>query len=302
MRNLVWLASYPKSGNTWLRALLTAYLDPAGGPLDINRMNIGTHSASRQLFDHAVGVPSAYLRDAEIEHCRAGVLRRFDAGIEQPQFVKVHDRWRHGKALADPGAGVAAASRAQADASIFPADSTLATVVIVRNPLAVAPSFAHHMGVSIDEAIGAMANPRFVLAGIGQSVSNQLAQPLGSWSTHTASWLEQDELPVTLVRYEDLSANTPGTLGRVLTAVGLTVDPARVDSAVAASGFDQLKAAEQESGFVEAVGAGRVFFRRGLVDGWRAELTADQIDRIRADHRDWMLRLGYQDQPVVAAL
>ncbi|MEJ2083836.1 MAG: sulfotransferase, partial [Acidobacteriota bacterium] len=38
MTGIVWLASYPKSGNTWLRAFLMNFLDPGKRPVDINQL------------------------------------------------------------------------------------------------------------------------------------------------------------------------------------------------------------------------------------------------------------------------
>ena len=61
----VWLASYPKSGNTWLRAVYTALLN--GSEPDINSLDAGDLGASRAVFDAALGLRSADLTPDEVD-------------------------------------------------------------------------------------------------------------------------------------------------------------------------------------------------------------------------------------------
>jgi hypothetical protein len=69
-RKIVWLASYPKSGNTWLRGFITALLHPGNAGIDINNLYTTTIASSRQLFDELTGVSSADLAPEEIEKLR----------------------------------------------------------------------------------------------------------------------------------------------------------------------------------------------------------------------------------------
>src|ERR1035438_8198169 len=67
MSEIVWLASYPKSGNTWLRVFLSNFLRPNAVPADINELEFGVGAHDRALFDSALGVESADLTEEEIE-------------------------------------------------------------------------------------------------------------------------------------------------------------------------------------------------------------------------------------------
>jgi hypothetical protein len=107
------------------------------------------------------------------------------------------------------------------------------------------------------------------------------------------SWLDQTELPVQLVRYEDLHTDPAATFAGILQAAGLPVDTKRLTAALAQSRFDRLQAQEEAAGFKERLMGAPRFFRRGQADSWRAELTPAQIERIVADHRLVMTRLGY---------
>lgn len=277
MPRLVWLASYPKSGNTWTRAFLTAYLAGPGAPLDLNDIDASLHAASRPLFDRVVGLPSGDLTAEEIDRLRAGVYRAYDIEGTEPLFLKTHDRWR----LATDGQPV------------FPPDATRLVVLIVRNPLAVAPSFANHMGSTVDDAITRMSDDDAVLASQTDRLAPQLPQPMGSWSTHTTSWLDQDQLPVLVVRYEDLRAEPAPWFSRILAASGIDPDPDLIADALDRTSFDRLRAAEAEGGFRERPVGSSAFFRRGSANGWREELTDEQVARIVTDHGAVMARLHY---------
>jgi len=273
MSHLIWLASYPKSGNTWMRALLTAYLGGPDAELDINDLDASRHAASRPLFDRVTGLPSSSLLPDEVDVLRPQVYRAVNSECVEPMFLKVHDAWR-----------------TVGQDALFPADCTRLAVLIVRNPLAVAPSLAEHSGRTIDGVIEVMADPDHALAGSGSAA--QLRQVMGSWSDHTGSWLERSGLPVHLVRYEDLRRDTASAFRGVVQACGLGVDEAAITAAVERTSFDRLREQEAETGFRERLGSSP-FFRRGMVDGWREELTDEQAARIRADHAEWMARLGY---------
>ncbi|MCB9122415.1 MAG: sulfotransferase domain-containing protein [Caldilinea sp.] len=277
MRRLVWLASYPKSGNTWVRLFLDAYSHPERQALDINAADVSLHAGNRDLFDRVIGLEASELTPAEIERYRPDVYRQLAIEADEPLFIKVHDRWRHN---AD-------------DAPIFPPETTAATIYIVRDPRAVAPSYANHYGVSIDKAIEEMATSDYAVAARSNRLSPQLHQPLGSWSQHVSSWLDQQDLPVLLVRYEDLHAAPEATFGAILQHAGLAVDQARLASALDQSRFDRLRAQEEAVGFKERLSQAPRFFRRGVAGGWRDELTAAQIARIEAVHGQVMARLGY---------
>ncbi len=277
MQRLVWLASYPKSGNTWVRLFLAAYSHPERDELDINTIDVSLHAGNRDLFDRVIGLEASELTPTEIERYRPDVYRQLAVEAEEPLFIKVHDRWR----------------RNADGASIFPPETTAATVYIVRDPRGVAPSYANHYNLSIDAAIEQMATVDNAIAVPANRLRSQLHQPMGSWSQHVTSWLDQTELPVHLVRYEDLHADPEAAFDRILQAAGLPVDAERLAVALAQSRFDRLQAQEEAAGFKERlIGASR-FFRRGQADSWQEELTPAQIRRIETDHGVVMARLGY---------
>jgi aryl sulfotransferase len=168
-------------------------------------------------------------------------------------------------------------------------------IVIARDPRDVAPSFANHYRSSIDEAVAFMSDrdAGFCTKTLRQHI--QLRQKLPGWSGHIASWLDQTDIPVHLIRYEDMKADTVGTLGRALAFAGRAATDEEIHRAVAFADFAELRLQEQDKGFRETpVRPGGLFFRRGQAGAWRDELSAEQVARIEAAHAPMMRRLGYE--------
>lgn len=273
---VVWLASYPKSGNTWVRALLTAYVGDTS--IDINRLDGSVIASARHVFDDAVGVSSADLDPQEVERLRPHVYRHQAAAATGPLLMKVHDAYR-------------TTSDGQ---PLFPPDITRSAVYIVRHPADVALSLAHHSNVSIDEAIDRMAREDFVFSPSAGRLDEQLPQRLGSWSHHVTSWVSQSVIPVRLVRYEDLLSDGAVTLAGLVGAVGAAAVASRVERALDVCRFDRLRTQELERGFKERPGSAKgLFFRRGQAGSWRDEMSQAQYARVAAAHERVMERLGY---------
>ncbi len=168
-------------------------------------------------------------------------------------------------------------------------------ILIVRDPRDVAASLANHNRSSIDEAIAFMNNPRAMFCANPQRQHIQLRQRLLNWSGHVRSWLEQTDIPVHLIRYEDMQANIEQVFRRALAFAGRIASDEQIQRAVTFANFDELQRQESQTGFGEAPRSlGGPFFRRGQSGSWRDELTPEQVDTIETAHAVMMQRLGYQ--------
>ncbi len=287
-----WLASYPKSGNTWLRMLL-ANMSATDAPADINDLpERGGIASARGPFDHLTLIDSGLLTFDEIDALRPRVYEELARGAQDDEydnepdaasvrFVKAHDAYT----LTPKGEPLLAGARG-ADAAI----------VIVRDPRDVAPSLANHGHIGIDEAIARMSDDEDGFCARSDRQHNQLRQRLLGWSGHVTSWLDQRDIPVLPVRYEDMRADPAGQLRRVLGFARRPASEEDIARAVAFADFAELSGQEQEKGFREAPRpyAGGAFFRRGEAGAWRDELTPEQVARIEAAHGAVMRRLGYE--------
>jgi hypothetical protein len=279
MNGIVWLASYPKSGNTWLRVLLTNYLRDTGEPADINNLLSGPNAGSRDCFDQWAGVEGSALDANVVDRLRPQVYRCVARDADDTLFMKVHDAW----------------ARVDTGEPMFPADVTLAVVYIIRNPLDLAGSYAHHRGTSIEAAVERMCGGSAERPSGLPGLPGQLRERAGSWSQHVRSWVDHSGGPVHVVRYEDLSVDAGRVFGGVVTFCGLDYDEARVKKAVAFSSFAELQRQEASAGFRErSTAASGGFFRRGEVGSWCDELPGYLAERLTATHHEMMERFGYE--------
>lgn len=272
---IVWLASYPKSGNTWVRVFLTNYLSAESAPADINDLQGGPIASARPVFDELVGVEASDLTSAEIAYYRPAVYRLLARESGNPLVMKVHD-----------------AFRGRTHTPMFPVEATTAVVYILRNPLDVAVSLAHHHGVSIDQAVSRLCDG-FALAPCGDELRQQLEQVLLSWSGHVQSWVDESNLPVHVVRYEDLTRDPGPAFQSIVEAAGLEADGVRIARAIKFSRFEELLGQERDKGFKERSPRAASFFRKGRIGDWRTALTPAHVRQVVAEHGETMRRFGY---------
>ena len=277
--NIVWIASYPKSGNTWVRAFIANLLGDGGGPVHINCLP-ADNANTRLLFDTMTGIDSANLPAEEIDELRPGFYQALAASSEQPRYYKIHDAYR---CLPD-------------GSPIFPAAATRRTLYIVRNPLAVAPSFARFLGRDIDSVIAEMNDDGHALNQEDRDITRMLPQLVSSWSGHVRSWLDAAiGMKVHLMRYEDMLREPEHTFAEAARALGFEGSAAEIRRAVEHSSFARLKEMELADGFRERPPLAAAFFREGAANGWRDVLSGAQVAAIVARHGDMMRRLGYLD-------
>lgn len=275
MNGFYWLASYPKSGNTWLRFFLES-LKTGGSEIDINRANLCGHAASREAFDRIFDIASADLTGDEITNARPALYEALASQADAPMLMKVHDAWMN----------------TPSGAPLFPPKLTLGAIVIVRDPRDVAVSFAHHGAKSMDFAIDRMGNPLASTEMSGRRLPEKLPQRLSSWSLHVESWLSAP-IRVLPLKYEDMLTDPMLCFGRTAEFLGFDLSPETLSKAIEAVRFDRLRSAEEAGGFRERMTGPSRFFRRGTAGGWRDSLSPAQVARIEEDHGLMMKKLGY---------
>lgn len=278
MSGIIWLASYPKSGNTWYSIFLANLLSGQSSPVDISQPLPAGNFAARELFDRLTGWESSELTPAQLADLRIPAQQTL--ALEQPRpIVKTHD------AFSDPRDG----------RPRFSPQATRCAWYLVRNPLDVVVSLGHHAGMSLDDAIRFVNDPR----GVSFSEGNwpQIPQLLLDWSSHVAGWADAAGIRVHVMRYEDMLRAPEETFRRACAFAGLPAEPDRVRQALEFSRFENLQRQEAEIGFPEAQ-ADRPFFRAGRSGSWRQTLSAAQVSAVVERHEKIMRRFGYwPDQP-----
>jgi len=275
-RGLVILASYPKSGNTWVRALISGLVRSSS--------EICLDSLEGKIVSHAHPLvcpfPPSNMTLAEADHWHADACLAISDPVAKFSLLKTHTTLRK-----DPR-----------EEWIFPRSQVLGAVHVVRHPFDVLPSLANHLSKSIPEALEYLLKKDTAMGGR----KGRLREFWGSWSQHTRSWMmDIPPFPILRVRYEDLKTDTVEELRRVAEFIGgFDLNPEALQRATAAAKFERLQEQEQEKGFRETPSATKSFFRKGQSgEGWDA-LSDEQRTRIFEACRAEMDQLGYsQERP-----
>jgi hypothetical protein len=223
------------------------------------------------------GIEASDLTHAQIDLLRPRVYEQIAAGFDRHRFLKTHDAWTYNVA-GEPILSTAAAA-----------------IYLVRNPLDVAVSFAHHQGTDIDCVIESMQDPACILRGRPTMPSATLPTQVLSWEGHVRSWLDEASIRVHLVRYEDMQARPLETFTEIVRFSGLEYDQHDIEAALDASAFGRLQELERKTGFREKLVDSISFFRKGLAGSWRETLTQSQVQSLIRAHGTVMRRLGYLD-------
>ena len=278
LHGILWLASYPKSGNTWTRNLLHNLLDilegkDEGDTHDINAMNELTFwEISAPMYEKFLEKPVTECSRKEIAAVRPQVQELIAENVDGLAMVKTHhclvmDR------------GTPAINMAVTAGAIY----------IVCNPLDVAISFANHMSCDIDQSIDMMGQ-RGLETGMSE---RNVYEIYGSWSQHVESWTSKPHRGIYIMRYEDMLEDPMRIFGKLAAFMLLRPTPAQLRLAIDRSSFEKLKEQEEKEGFKEKPEKAERFFRSGKSGEWREKLTRRQVREIVATHHKQMARFGY---------
>ena len=271
--SIVWLASYPKSGNTWVRLFIANYIMNSETPVPINQLpRFGSGDSVLHQY-RAVGGAAVDLNDPRNSlRLRDRVLRGIVSNNADINLVKTHNK----RTIAN---GVA----------VIPPQYTRSAIYVMRNPLDVVVSYARHYGMSLADTVTAICHKDNALAPDASSV----ASFLGSWSDHVASWTSKSSYPTLVLRYEDLLASPVDSFEKVVTHLNMTPDAQRLERAIQHSGFDELQRQEQAQGFVETSHKSKQFFVAGTKGQWRDQLSPELVKQVRQYNKKLMKQYGY---------
>ncbi|MEM9279122.1 MAG: sulfotransferase domain-containing protein [Pseudomonadota bacterium] len=276
-KGIIWLASYPKSGNTWTRNFLHNLLNVISGEdgkaHSINAMGLrSTWEIAAKPYEAIIGRPVDRCSREEIAAVRHTVQENIMENAGGLAFVKTH----HALVM----------DRKQPTINF---DVTAGAIYIIRNPLDVAISFSHHMNGTIDEAIEQMA-----LKDAETPISEKAVYEVyGSWSQHVESWTRKPHRTILVMRYEDMLDDPLKAFGALASHLRLQATREQVEKAIELSSFEALSKQEDQLGFNEKPKEAKKFFRSGKSGQWRDELSKDQVRRIVSAHQAQMGRFGY---------
>lgn len=279
---ITWLASYPKSGNTWIRALLSTYFYSTDGVFDFKTMSKIYQFPSKVFFKDYKKNFSKLTDTAEFWIDSQNKINKENSF----KLFKTHN------ALLDVN-----------NFSFTNIKNTNGCIYIIRDPRNVITSVMNHYEHDYREALDWMLNDKGLLF---QKEDDQFTsfQFLSSWSNHYKSWTNTRQFPVLIVRYEDLQ-NKPidifETMINFLIKVGnlsTSFDKTKAKKCIETCQFENLKKKEKEEGFIESPlgqksGKKLIFFKLGKDNDWKKILPNSIKNEMNQIFKQDLKRWGY---------
>ncbi len=273
MGAIIWIASFPKSGNTWVRNFLHNLLRPQAETHDINKMiGLTAYEITERWYEGLLPKPIKDCSHEQVARVRGQAQQRIADETDGIVFVKTHNAMMQdrGHRLINP-------------------QVTAGAIYIVRNPLDVAASYAHHLGKDVDTSIAAMNTKGYQTP----NFKHVVYELYGSWSEHVMSWTRKANPALHVVRYEDMLASPETAFGKLCEFLLLQPSAEDLRRAIEKSAFERLKEQEEAGGFWEKPKQAKSFFREGKAGGWKEQLSGSQIRTIIEHNREQMARFGY---------
>lgn len=258
---IVWLASYPKSGNTYLRALLSGYFFSNDGNFDFEDLkNISQFPDPVFFKDLNINLNDFY----EVAKNYINSQKILNKGSDAIQFLKTHSSFCKVN-----------------DHYFTNMENSLGVIYIVRDPRNVVVSQSHHFGLPISEITNLMTNNKRLIG------SNGFQTFLGSWSFNFSSWKKFGE-KFLLLKYEDLIKEPETCFFKIikflenLSSTKYEIDNKKLKKTIETTKFNRLKELERKSGFSESVidketQRKKIFFNLGPGDNYSQRL--DTVNR-----------------------
>tara|TARA_B100001057_G_C22817446_1_gene938037 strand:+ start:231 stop:1073 length:843 start_codon:yes stop_codon:yes gene_type:complete len=278
---IIWIASYPKSGNTWIRSFLTAYYFCEDGIFDIDKLNYIQDYPNKQFFKNEI-------KEGEI-HNHWEESQRVILAEKKIKFLKTHNSLitAFGNEFTKP-------------------KYSLGVIYIIRDPRNVITSVKNHNDFqTYDKALEFMQNENTVISDYKHLNNHAKTNIINSWRINYQSWLSNNRFRRFTVKYEDLIEKTDQTLRDLIIFVNTIcrfnngIDIKKFNNAVQSTTFDKLQNLENSGRFSESVYSDKTkekikFFYLGPKNNWKEKLSKSLIDKMNDYYKDDLKKLNYE--------
>lgn len=278
---IIWLASYPKSGNTWIRMFLRSYFLKDDTLFSLNHK--GNESFEAQIF------PSMkMLKNASIDPTKFMDIAKNWIALQD--FINLNGKLNFFKT-----------HNGNFTINNHPftnTDNTIGGIYIVRDPRDVLLSYSHHLGLSHKDTLERMIDMQnFEVDESDENMKGAFKRSiLGTWSHHYLSWKSYKGRKIFILKYEELAENPKKKFYEILEYLKnffpLEINEERINKSIDITKFENLQKLENKHGFEEKKKNSN-FFRKGKVGDWKANLDPQFVKTIEQNFKKEMIELGY---------
>lgn len=279
--NIIWIASYPKSGNTWVRCFLSFYQHKRLYPkIDINDIGLNSSGFDAEAFVSQTMISPFDISCEEVDILRPKVYSGLSKEGDELKFIKVHDGFRYNNV----------------DEPIYGGNGVKGVIYIVRNPIDVLLSFSHHIG-NKDSKSKAL---QYINEGYTYSLStrikeNVLHEKVLPWKQHVMSW-KNSPLKKIIVRYEDMKEFPDATFKKILSFCGISYTEEAFKESLIASNIEAFQKQEKINSFKELRPNQKAFFRSGNIREGYTNLSRHEKELIIENNEDVMCDFEYSTE------
>ena len=280
---IFWIASYPKSGNTWLRSLLCAYYYSSDGNFsqkllkNISQFPQKHHFVNFDYNPKIVTDTSRFWIKAQNEINRDSKLK----------FFKTHN-----------------VLGAINNNNFTNKENSIGGIYLVRDPRNIITSLQNHFELNKDEALKFMLSEKKYLYDYYQTNDFSDFQFISSWEKNYKSWTKQDIFPIKVIKYEELMNNTFETFKEIIifiekiTKIEKTFIESKAKNSIQSTSFNKMKKIEQSKGFNESVLSKNhskkiPFFHLGPKNDWKKIFNEDFIKNVTLKFKPLLKELNY---------
>tara|TARA_B100001250_G_C19803496_1_gene792190 strand:+ start:1532 stop:2365 length:834 start_codon:yes stop_codon:yes gene_type:complete len=275
---IIWLASYPKSGNTYVRSFLSAYYFTKNGEFDFELLKFIEQFPDKQFFN-------GFIKTKKEASEKWLSIQRELVKSKKIKFLKTHSAY--GSYNNNP---------------FTSSEVSIGSIYIVRDPRNIISSLMNHFSLKKKDAVGMLFDEN---RGIKSEDNNFATYTfLSSWSNHFKSWANIKSFKTIIIKYEDLQNNNEKVFIDLIKFInGLLnnnqgIDYQKFKKALDTTNFDFLKKKESEEGFLEAIfskerGKKIPFFNLGFKNSWKNLLDKKTIEKIEFKFQKEMKSMKY---------
>ena len=277
---IIWIASYPKSGNTYLRSFISSYYYSKKGKFDFDLLLKILQFPSIKFSKKKI--------NSELEASQSWIYnqQQFFSG-DKIHFVKTHNSLDEYKGN-----------------SFTTKNLSLGAIYIVRDPRNLITSMTHHYSLNYEEAYLKLINDKQTLLEKSTDGDYSNFTFLGSWSNHYKSWKNTNDFKTLFIKYEDLENDKLDTFKKIVYFINRLkgdtslINEKKLINSINSTNFSNLRNKEENEGFEESIysrsGKKKRFFNLGFNNRWQKILPKNILLKLNNTLQNDLNTLGYE--------